>query len=134
MEEQLEKFLKENGVFDRFWANAKDDYADVMYVYSADLWILRAFGWIDSPEGFEFWSDIDDMWQDKISELIATEDRDIGFKYMFPQYSKSAVLSNVLHRGDKIYLSEILNDSTLPKTAVVDELIHGKGYVEVYLR
>ena len=134
MEEQLEKFLKENGVFDRFWANAKDDYADVMYVYSADLWILRAFEWVDSPEGFKFWNDIDDMWQDKISELIATEDRDIGFKYMFPQYSKSVVLSHYLSRGDKIYLSEILNDSTLPKTAVVDELIHGKGYVEVYLR
>lgn len=58
----------------------------------------------------------------------------IGYRFYFDDYVETAVLSHYLSRGDKIYLSEVLNDSTWPKLAVVDELIHGKGYVEVYLR
>jgi hypothetical protein len=58
----------------------------------------------------------------------------IEYRFYLDDYVETAVLSNVLSRGDKIYLSEVLNDSTLPRLAVVDELIHRKYYVEVYLR
>lgn len=58
----------------------------------------------------------------------------IEYRFYLDDYVETAVLSHYLHRGDKIYISEVLSDSTLPKTAVVDELIHGKDYVEVYLR
>ena len=52
MPEELEKFLKEEGVYDAFVKNTKEYYGKSIRIST----ITGAFSWVDSPENGEFWA------------------------------------------------------------------------------
>ena len=65
--EDFIEFLKENNAFMNYMRNAgyvSDEEIDIHDSY------LEAFSWEDSPEGFDYWNDLDTDWFD----LIMSED------------------------------------------------------------
>lgn len=79
------KFLKEQGAFEAFKANilevksltgkvaVSDDRVFTKMLEKCPLpersFVSIAFYWEQSPEGFEFWSNIRDMWLNRLNNL-----------------------------------------------------------------
>lgn len=65
-------FLKDNNALTAFNVNlsmAKDHkpfYTHLVKCQPPSTWVLFAFVWVSTSEGFEYWSDLDDKWAEII--------------------------------------------------------------------
>lgn len=69
MKEKFINFLKVNKAHEKFIKNLRnsryssiDEFEDEEY----DDWILNAFRWDKTPEGEEYWQELDDMWCNQV--------------------------------------------------------------------
>ncbi len=64
------RWLKDNNHYYRYKLNIRYDniintlLIDLRNGYRADYLIESSFDWDESYEGWDFWSDVDDMWTD----------------------------------------------------------------------
>lgn len=73
MIEQFKDFLTKEGCLDKFITNTETlDYTQTLEELAetnnpAD-YVIDAFGWYDSPEGGEFWEDINAKWENIVDD------------------------------------------------------------------
>ena len=77
MKEKFIQFLKDNGALEKFEANIKDEKCQFSRRYLSIDEIIEAhdkegldvnvwsnvFWWDDSPEGWDYWNDLDNKWR-----------------------------------------------------------------------
>ena len=74
---EFNKFLRENDCASKFYANfahpkAKKWRRIIKIEYKCGCSAITcAFRWGGSPEGIDYWGDIDDLWGKKMQELTA---------------------------------------------------------------
>lgn len=65
---KLSEFLKVNGAYEKFVKNL-----DIVYfnneTFDGKVTILNAFYWDDSLEGYEYWDELDDRWEEFDNDL-----------------------------------------------------------------
>jgi hypothetical protein len=62
---ELKKFLKKEGVYEKFVANVDEYWSKIKTINKRPFdTIIDAFLWYKTPEGFEFWKDLDDKYNE----------------------------------------------------------------------
>ena len=80
--EKFERFLKSHGAFGKYKRNVVDFNKFMGYIYSnkfvtcdaicsGENMISSAFPWVRTPEGREYWLDLDNLWR----ELVETKSK-----------------------------------------------------------
>ena len=76
MKKLFVNFLKKHGAYEQYIANAMIDHeatiAGIIERNDEMVWIGCAFDWENSQEGFDYWSVLDDEWQ----EVVKTNEED----------------------------------------------------------
>ena len=68
--EEFNEWLKKKGIYEQFYKNMKEigkwseeeiknEYFDR---YHPTEWLTQAFNWKESPEGRDFWDDVETLW------------------------------------------------------------------------
>ena len=65
---QLEMFLHKENVYDKFMKNAKEQWSKDLA--EGDTEILDAFIWYDTPEGHDYWKDLDKKYNQYLKNTI----------------------------------------------------------------
>lgn len=65
------KFLKDNDCYDQFYTNRKvaimrQYWEETPNEYDPKNFIMTAFEWTISPEGFDYWKHLHDIWKDMV--------------------------------------------------------------------
>ena len=68
---KLSTFLKNNNCYDEFVENFDTEYSECWLDYNAYI-IGLAFDWEESPEGYDYWDDIDNIW-----DIIKNKENDM---------------------------------------------------------
>ena len=71
MKEKFIEFLKTHKAHSRYVRNAKNSNLtlDIITKTSKDTpqgWIARAFTWIKTPEGHDYWRNLDNYWREEL--------------------------------------------------------------------
>ena len=70
------EFLKKEGVFEKYLANAKsvsnnvEDLKRFLKDFNICDYPFLGFSWRDSEEGFDFWNGIAEKWNNYVMELL----------------------------------------------------------------
>lgn len=68
--ENLATFLKDHNALEKYQANFDPNYGDLYFSTSKNqTFIIWAFDWEKSPEGWDYWNDLDDLWQERLHTL-----------------------------------------------------------------
>ena len=63
--EELEDFLRQEGVLELFIENSKKHYSSISRIPVWDVQSIRvAFTWHNTKEGWNYWNDVNNKWGD----------------------------------------------------------------------
>lgn len=72
---EFKQFLKSRRAWSKWVRNKKslinehESKSFMRNIHQPEKLIIRPFPWIKTPEGHEFWSDLNDQWQNRLTEL-----------------------------------------------------------------
>ncbi len=68
MKDKFIQFLRDNDALEKFEANCKGHHALSLTVEEAyeDCEIDTSFRWSTSPEGYDYWNELDNKWRDAL--------------------------------------------------------------------
>jgi len=78
LKKTFDEFLKKHRVYGKYYQNIRTSNLTVEWMIEnviknneEDMLISGAFGWLNTPEGDDFWSNIDYLWREYYDKIIA---------------------------------------------------------------
>ena len=75
IEERFIKFLEDEGALEAFRENLRqcsgetvEEHLGGVGVINITAYVASAFGWSTSPEGYDYWDDIEDLWLEELNK------------------------------------------------------------------